>query len=323
MRKKISFYLSLLLGAIFVVSGFSKVFVYRQFASTIQEVVGVASSRAILIAWLTISAEVVLGSALILRVKLKYSSIALLLLVSTYIWMLDVAVLQEREIVCNCFGILNLRLSNFQEMVLDILLLDALLLLAMLNWGKPEEGNSTIIKHKLSFFLTVAMVVYLEFALLAPAYREKSSINSINVSSLTEAIRDVYPSFDLTRGGTKLVFVLRFHDLDCPLCFDDFIALCDSIKMDGLDQSRRIMAIFRRDETIGGMDNSRLLRWAKGSGIEFPVATVGDSIFDNFGLRKSSVVVITQNRRVLYCREIPIGQLEREKVMSYIMPKNR
>lgn len=78
------------------------------------------------------------------------------------------------------------------------------------------------------------------------------------------------------------------------------------------------MAFFREDDIADAKNSSRLMRWANASGIRYPVTVISDSVFDRLGITKSSVIVINRTK-VLYRGEIPIGRLDRERVLSYIV----
>lgn len=89
-----------------------------------------------------------------------------------------------------------------------------------------------------------------------------------------------------------------------------------------LDNCGKVAALFREDEIANREDDSRLRRWANASGVKYPIAILPDSLFDKVGIRRSSVVVVSADGQLLYQGEIPIGEFDRQKVLSYLAMTN-
>jgi hypothetical protein len=145
-----------------------------------------------------------------------------------------------------------------------------------------------------------------------PLYRERTDLHSI-ISSLS-------PSADTAHHtGTKIIFMLRFIDFGCQPCLQNFFEICDSIAtIQEKSITTHVYLLFLRDQTSPGYQLSTLTRWARSSGLLYPVALVTAEVFKRYGIEHSSVLVMDNNGNVANCGEIPLSWFAFQNIVRII-----
>jgi hypothetical protein len=312
--------LVVILGIFFAITGIAKVFVVSTFAGTIHSFTFLSLYTAYVLAVGIIVSEIFFGTLLILRYRVAIASFALCFLMAIFMWVLAVAVLRGQEIVCHCFGILNINLPNCVELTIDMILFNVLAIIGYVHVKKKPHAEETGFKKRLPAVLMLVVVLYLEAGLVYPAYRREPGNITVNLPPLYPLIRRENPMFlQKSMEGNWLIFTMRFFDFNCSLCFDDFITLSDSIDRRLTDSQRqRVIAIFCQDDIADPANPDRLKRWANRNGILYPIVIAPDSLFEKTGLQKSAVIVLDERGNSLLSREIPLGATAHRQILQYI-----
>jgi hypothetical protein len=310
----------LTLGIFFAVTGIAKVFVVSSSAGTIHSFTILSPSTAYVLAIGIIAVEILFGISFILRYRVAVASFALCFLMAIFMWVLAVAVLRGQEIVCHCFGILNINLSNRIELTIDMVLFNVLAIIGFVHMKKKPHTEQIGFKKRLPAILTLIVVLYLEVGLVYPAYRKETGNIAVNLSPIYPLLWKENPNFmQQSIAGDRLIFAMRFSDFNCPLCFDDFISLSDSIDRGLTDSQRqRVIAVFCQDDLADPANPGRLKRWADRNGILYPIVIAPDSIFERTGVQKSTMIVLDERGNLLLSREIPVGAAAHRQILQYI-----
>ncbi|MGB9774698.1 MAG: DoxX family protein [Bacteroidota bacterium] len=308
------------LGVLFLVTGIAKVLEGDAFSQVIAGVTYLSPAVAKVLAIIVVAIEVICGTALILRYKIRFAAVTLCMLVGIFIWILSTLVFENRNLACNCFGVLDIRLSNHAELMLDLILFNMLAVVALLEKSRSTTKEFSTRRQKALITVAGSIVLYLEVSLVHSVYDHVRKYASIDMSQAFLFAREKSEAFASISDGNRLFFFLNFRDFNCPLCFDDFIALCDSIRtnLKGSDQGRAV-ALFRQDDIADPKNPFRLTRWAKANGITFPILIGPDSLFVRLSVKKSALAVTNNSGKTLFFSEIPIGSKHREDVLRYLI----
>jgi hypothetical protein len=307
--------ISLLLGGLFVVAGLGKVFALAPFALTISALTHLSAAEAKLLAMLVVVLELSGGIALLLRFRVVIVSILFCGLLGFFIRLLLVAVLEGRAIDCNCFGILNVGLSNRGEIVLDLVLVNLLILLLILVFqsrGRAEQGRSW-------WVIGLTLVIAVEYSLFSPLLKQGAARQESNVLSAISYAETRSPAFASCNGNRRLLFLLRFADFNCPPCFESFIDLADSLRMRLKEGDQHcVLALFAADDVANPANPFRLHRWAQSNEFPFPMVIVPDTLFSQNGIFRSSVAVIGFSNVLLLQKQFPLREGERQIVLGLL-----
>lgn len=307
-------------GTLFVCSGIAKLPMVHTFAATLAAITHLPEGASWILGLLIVALEIAGGTTLLLRFTVYYSAPVLCILTAVFLWVLSSAILQGKEITCNCFGVLGIRFPNRIELVLDLVIFDSL---AFIFWASSPRRLLSSNHTRPAWFLTfvtVIAVLYVEFALLQRAFGQPADATT---AALRPAIRfaEVNTSgFASLAGPYRVLFVISVNDFNCPPCFDDFVMLCDSISARLPPGDReRVVALVRPDNPIASHSPTRLNEWTRATGILFPVLVAPDTLFTSLGFRKSFISVINSSGDVIVRQDIPAGVRQRELVMNYLL----
>ena len=304
--------LAILLGLVFVAAGMLKIPVFPEFVTTVRTLTYLAGPTARAGAVILIAGEILLGTCLILRWKLKYTPLPLLVLIAGYLWILAWAIIQQREITCHCFGILNLGLSNAHELILDLVLFNGALVVAYFAGRRPAVARTTTWFRRIAPAAVALLLGYGEYSLVAPALKSGRVEGSLNLEAALAGVSSVDTAFAL-RSERRLLLLLRFRDFDCSVCFADFVALADSVAPVPAD-SARVLALFSEEGIPRTREPASVRRWAGGAGFFFAIRIVPDSVFRRFGITRSTAILLEQDNTPLFLGELPLGAFLRERV---------
>ncbi len=309
-------YLTTILGFLFLVAGLGKVFLFIPFAEMIADVLHVQGIVPGALAGFIVLTQLSAGAAFLGRFKTVIAGSLLFLMMCVFIWILSVAIMQGREIQCHCFGILNLRLSNRWEMILDLSLLNLLAVVVIFSARrKPDQpkGNPVLSAASIVLFL------FVEYAVLGAFLADNKNGRAVHTSAAVLNAETLSPGFANFRNGNRLLFLLEFSDFNCPPCFDDFMTLCEEVKerFPSADSSRYFL-MFRRGVVADPGDPGRLNQWLRGNGLNFPARVGPDSLFERPKFEKSCVMVISPSGRSLFSEILPIGRENHELVIRLL-----
>lgn len=275
-KKQIVTIVAIFLGFLFVVEGVAKFSVFQPFSQTISSITHLSPDTARFLVVVVIVFEVVGGVLLLLRYETRIVTMTLCFLIGFFIWVLHTAIAQNREIICDCFGFLNIDVPNHIELTIYLILFNILALIAILDINQKKTAVPATTRQKFFTIVAAGIVLYLQIGMVLPAYQRANKNTNADIQRALVYATEHSKDFASITNGNRLLFMLNFRDFDCPPCLDDFILLCDSItaKLQHHQWNRVIILINRTD-----LDSSRLARWALASGILFPVITAPDNLF--------------------------------------------
>ena len=319
-RRYITRAATLALGALFLLAGISKLFVVGAFAETVASVT-LLPREASRIAASAIVAFEILGALILLSGRrTRLIAVVFAFLVGAFITVLTLAVLQGREITCNCFGILGIRLSNLHEIILDLTLFNGFLGLAILG-GKRSLRSSSPSKsgRAAGWALCVAGGLLLEFLLMFPIVRRALGPGARDYESVISFAKRADTLFAQHNGENRILLLLNYSDFSCPICFDDFAALTDSLKSRyGDGQQHNVVALFRESPQSSFNSPDRLEHWIAANGILFPVFLTPVDTFQTVQFVKSMVVVLDPADRILFSEIFPMGDAKRSVALRLL-----
>lgn len=308
------------LGALFVCSGIAKLPVACAFVSTIVSVTHFTVTVSWIVGLLIVTCEVLGGLALLLGLRAHAAALALCALTAAFLWILTSAILQGKEITCNCFGVLGIHLSNRLELILDLILFNCLVFTV---WASSHRESSSLKRRRRERLLTtvtVAAIIYIEAGLVRIAIEPEATSRSSVLGPAIRFAESNTKGFASSAALYRVLFVISVNDFNCPPCFDDFVALCDSINTRlPADDRERVVALVRPDNPVVSDGPVRLRRWIRATGILFPVLAAPDTLFAHLGVTKSIVSVINSRGDVIVREEIPVGARKREEILSYLI----
>lgn len=122
-----------------------------------------------------------------------------------------------------------------------------------------------------------------------------------------------------TQARYGAVFVVDPADLGCPPCFEDFEKLLGHLTLlVAPEPDQRLLLLIRQGRARPWGDSVAVRQWADLQGFSAPLLMVPDTVYANFGLQKTGVLVLdTMLRRVLVA-EIPMRSKLRAIVLSHM-----
>jgi hypothetical protein len=304
--------MSIALGLVFLAASLAKVVVLDAFAATVTSIVRIPGSAGYFLAATIICVEAVGAVALLARYRIRTVALIFCVVVGLFLWVLSSAIIQGREIACNCFGALGITLSNRHELLLDVMLFNAFGVLALLSPGAdcPDNEGSPY-RLRASTITLVILVMALEVFLVLPLVDARGFGKRENIGAAVRWAEREDAGFASFTGGNRAVLAIRFSDLSCPLCADDLFALVDSLQSSFAPDDHRAVALFESEPLFRGDSLMHIRRWIAANGFRLPVTVVPDSVAGEIHLEKSLVAVINRGGAVLFSERIPMGLTKR------------
>ena len=304
--------LSSTLGVVFLAAALGKVLMVDAFAATIAGIVFVPPRAGFILGVGIICIEALGAIALFANYRVRAVSLAFCVVVAVFIWVLASAIIQGKEIVCNCFGILGINLTNRQELLLDIVLFNTLGILAYIVQDRKQTAAA--VRGAVHRGWTIALLLLLVFLQCSMVFALLDGANALYALNTGQAIRYAEradPEFAASSAGTRTLLLMRFSDMSCPLCTDDFFFLVDSLRSSVGNRSHRVVALFKREASLQMDPSDHLQQWVDANGFPFPAFVAPDSVSDSIHIAKSAVVVIDVKDKVLLYERFPIGLTKR------------
>jgi uncharacterized membrane protein YphA (DoxX/SURF4 family) len=296
--------LTIFLGLVFTFSGIGKIFVFRSFANSVASLTHFSYSVSSIVSFCVIGFEISGGIALLLRYRISLFITLFSILIGTFVITLIFVVVGDKTFLCHCFGIFDIGLSNYQELILDVLLLDVLVLLGFANIA-PKKS---IVKIKASPIMIIIVVIYAEFSLLQPLARIQDLENRTNVSMAVLFAENEVADFKSMKSSKRILFLLNYEDFSCSPCFTSFSLLSDSLcRRLPINDRFRVIGIFKENDMIKNNTPMRLQHWKEANGFVFPVIVASDSLFVKMHQAKSAVLLVGENARALFLRPFPLS----------------
>jgi hypothetical protein len=222
-------------------------------------------------------------------------------------------------IECHCFGILVNHLPIAFEFLFDLILVNvsaccAFLLhrLATLGGNVKRTGTRSLLVR---WAIVLCLEVAIAFPLLSPPGLPTPAVSLDGLDSFLPPHGDPRDAIN----QRSVVFLLNLQDFSCPICFDDFLALVDSLNQRDTTGSRiRSFAVFSREGSEPLLDRGQMETWLIETGIRCRYSIVPDSLLRSTGFRKSMMVVVDHNGTINKVAEFPMGERNRRSTLALL-----
>jgi|GEM_PF-2020255 len=304
--------LSFFLGAVFLIAGVGKLLMMETFATTVAGILAATHTAGLVAATAIVAMEIAGGLALLADYRTRMVSLLFCVMVGAFIWMLSAAILNAEQINCNCFGLTGIALSNTQELLLDLLLFNAFVVLAagasrrdaMSSGGDGSTGP-------VEGFAAGGTLLLLEVLLVLSVLSGGTDRGGSTFDAAIDFAEHADARFAARGNGNRALLLMNYADLNCALCLDDFTVLLDSLESLFGENSDRVLLIFKEDQFIRSDSSRHMRRWIAANGIAFPVFVAPDSVFDRASFDKSTALVIDRRNVVLLAERFPLGITKR------------
>jgi uncharacterized membrane protein YphA (DoxX/SURF4 family) len=216
-KKTIYSIICTLIGAVFILSGFTKLFPIEPFEFTFVDLGFINWQVAPIIARFMIGAEFLIGILLVLNVNLKKITykLAVTMLVFFCIYLLLLILIVGNKGNCGCFGS-YIQMTPMQALIKNIVILSLFFIL-----NKNYAGWELNKKYRLLIIIPCAFAILLPFILnpvelnYSEAYLNKPEANyKLELDSLYTKATLHIPSKSLSKGK----HIIAFISMTCPHC---------------------------------------------------------------------------------------------------------
>jgi hypothetical protein len=293
-------------GALFVVTGLAKIPVLDGVSFVICTATGWPEWVGRWSSWIVIGAEVTTGAFLLSGIATRLASTAGGVLTLIFAGALGSLLLRGMEIDCHCFGVLGLNLPIWGECLLDLLLFSAFFFLRRIS---PAERGWTLLRGA-----AVAGAIILV------------SLPLSRTPARTEQENDRERRLLQTIGGReyplpRLLLVIDYRSLSCSLCFDDLVALCDSLTSLGGGGWGRTLTILRWDLPPEERGSFIPERWARETGIGGALRVAEGAQVDPITGGESLAILLKPGGGREFAGSFPLGRGKREELLSLMVEK--
>jgi hypothetical protein len=296
-----------LLGALFMTTGIAKIPVLREFTVAIEEMIGTGATFSFPVAAGVILLEIAIGGALLLGIRTALAGFGALTMAGIFAGFQGGRLVFGVEIPCYCLGVVGPGLPHWSEPVLDIFLLflSIVVIRRADRAGLPEGVWSW--RHAWLAVIVPAGFVSLPLAL------ERMPTLSPDQETVLQKVRAEKPAAD---SGKEIVLCLSLDEFHCSLCFDDLVALLDSLQRELPGVGRVAVAAVLRSEESADSTGWRLRRWARETGVSGPVVVLHAGEFDEATGGGSALWITRGMERILQSWELPLGERGRREVLA-------
>ncbi|MBI5808544.1 MAG: DoxX family protein [Ignavibacteriales bacterium] len=314
-KSVVSITITTVIGLVFLISGISKVFVLKSFSTTVAHFLPFLFSIAYPIAVGVVILEISLGFMLLVRYKLAISSFAISVLLTFFIGILMFESMTGSSIRCNCFGGLNISFPSKVQIVIDLIMLNGLIAVNFLH----AKNLIPVIKNNwISWVAPALVVVILEILLIKSVWNPNIKSKSEDVSLLLSFVSQQNHTAIENQSAKKTFFLMSFYDFNCPLCYDDFLALSDSLQSKKYKNVNVIYLFERKSLAVESLDSTRLETWKDVNSIHFPVLLADNKLFEDYSIRKSSILILDENNQLVIKDQFPVGKEKRTNILHYL-----
>ena len=307
------FSISFVLGIIFIISGIGKILSFQGFIETIYSLTHYSRTITWILGVGIIGFELAGGLALICHYRIKLFILLFIMVIGLFIFVLTNAIVAHKNVVCHCFGLFDIGLSNYQELLLDVLLLDILVL-----FGIVRSSKETFLKERKFFAAFVlAVILFAEYSVLEPLSKLQNEGGGTNVREIVSFLETQAKDFTSADNRVALILLINFTDLSCPPCFGSFIMVTDLLRKRSSDSNRiHAIGIMKEDDLMNRAAPQRLSHWKDANNIDIPMVIAPDSLFWKMHTEKSAVLLLDSRSRILFLKTLPLSQDQMTTVLS-------
>jgi len=296
--------ITFILGILFVVSGIGKLISFQGFIETIISITHFSSAVGFVMGACITGFEIGGGIALMLRYRIKLFVALFSILVGIFIIVLTMAVAGNKTIACHCFGIFDIGLSTYQELVFDVLLLDVMIFYGMFISSKSQ----VLFQSKFLMVIVALLVLYAEYTIVQPLSKRQIAAGNINIAETVAFVNQQLPDYASVNNKVHILFLLDYNDFSCPPCFDSFLSLALSLREQRTPEGRyRAVGIMREDELMNRLAPQRLNHWKEINDITIPLVIASDTIFGKLYTGKSAVVILDSDSHIRFMNTFPLS----------------
>ena len=309
------FAITFVLGIFFLISGIGKLLSFEAFVETIKSITHFPYAIAYLVGLCITGFEIGGSIALIFRYRITLFVLLFSLLIGVFIIVLTMTLIEQRTLLCNCFGIFDFGLSNYQELILDVILLDVLIFYGIYISSKYP----ILFQGKLLFAVIVALLFYTEYSIIQPLSKRQYRENKTDITEIASFIGSRIPEYASINNSIKLIFLLNYADFSCPPCFDSFISLAESLQDHMLPENRyRAVGIMREDEVMKRASPKRFIHWKEANNLTLPIVIAADSMFLKMHSGKSAVLLLNSKSQILFFQSFPLSYDQVKVVLKFM-----
>jgi uncharacterized membrane protein YphA (DoxX/SURF4 family) len=302
----------LFLGAVFLITGISKIPIFESFAYSITELTPLAGWIIYPIAVLAIALEIVIGLGLIFKKYVRLLSGVLTLLIFSFIIMLSAALFRFEHYICTCFGVLSLELPVHQQIIVDLILIN----LSLLVFFNPVPAASADMRKNAFRTMSIiipACIVWGAIVLVQPGFifgeKPDHTLNEGVLFGFAASTGDEY--------SPRLVVMVDFGDFYCPTCLDDFLNIAGTVSEEGESVGRFVSVLVRRIPFMEEQEQREYIdTWQYNFDVTIPMPIDTAGYFDRSLVEKSAVLLFDRSGNLLEYETLPLGPHRRNEILE-------
>jgi len=300
-----------ILGSVFLVSGVAKIPMLSPVAATIRQIAPLGTTASFVCAVGLVGIELGVATMMLLRVHVVRAAGVGAILTTGFVAILGRSIIRGDELRCNCFGVLGVTSSNQLELALDLFLLGGFIIVAC-RTGSSGKQPSTVAWQIVASVAVTIMVVTIGVESGDAFRRDQSRYGTI----LRLADSKWLSSRSIGQSNRLLLFV-DLRELQCAICYEDFVALCDSLSSQGKDSLfARTVVVVRDGMNVEDRQGAAMMRWARETGIAGPILILSEEEFDLASSGKNFAVVVDRSGGVVHEEDMPMGEELRKALLK-------
>lgn len=318
-RKVISFF-RIIIGGLFFYTGISKIFVFQSFIFNIGNLSFIPLSPLLIeiIGIGVIIVEILAGVFLIFEYKVEILSLILAALVLIFTAVISYNYFKGNEIVvCNCFGILPIRLDAKVHLIFNLVLL-SLIFFLYADYLPSEIRHLKAKKNyiKTILFLNVILVVVV---IIVHVSKENDNASKINFKKITD-FADTYFTGTAEAKTKNMILFVDFADFSCLPCSESISFVCKELeKKLKAEETGRVLIVVRKEKGTDEYYNWLIRNWRQENSIIFLTLIDENNIFGQSKIVRSSIVVLGKDESVIEFKELPLNRDETTEVISELL----
>jgi len=129
---------------------------------------------------------------------------------------------------------------------------------------------------------------------------------------------------DSLEGKNKLIMAIDINALECQVCYDDFLNICDELSEYFFKKNLKppAMLVIKEGSYLGLDQPERLEAWKKYNNINFPHVIISDSLFKYYGLKPIMALIYNNQENLIFAKEIPMKKKYR-KIFFELLTNNQ
>jgi hypothetical protein len=123
----------------------------------------------------------------------------------------------------------------------------------------------------------------------------------------------------VTRTGMSVLLLTDLDDFSCQLCLEDFLSFCDSLTVLYSSGALRVQGLVKRDGRHAEAIQAHMVQgWARGNAFTFPILLDRDSVYERSGVRRTTLICVDENNKVVMQETFPLGAGKRAEILRQL-----